>query len=281
MLDKPQTPMRTDYRAELDVSPLLTPDQVNYYMSLIGILRWAVELGRLDIYVDVTLLSSYMAQPRVGHMEQVLHIFAYLKCHLQSNLVFDPNEINWDEEKFKKYNWTSFYHNAQEAIPPNAPEPRVYSVQINAFCDSDHAGNKVTQKSHTGILIYANAAPIQWFSKVQNTIETSTFGSEFIAMRICVEMLEALRYKLRMLGIPIDGHANVFSDNNSVVMNATAPTSPLKKKHNPIAYHRVREAIAAGTLHIAKVKSEENLADAFTKSLSGVKLCYLMSRILW
>jgi hypothetical protein len=85
--------MRTDYRAELEVSPLLTPDQANYYMSLIGILRWAVELGRLDIYVDVTLLSSYMAQPRVGHMEQVLHIFAYLKCHLQSNLVFDPNEI--------------------------------------------------------------------------------------------------------------------------------------------------------------------------------------------
>jgi hypothetical protein len=273
--------MRTDYRAELDVSPLLTPDQANYYMSLIGILRWAVELGRLDIYVDVTLLSSYMAQPRVGHMEQVLHIFAYLKCHLQSNLVFDPNEINWDEEQFKKYDWTSFYYNAQEAIPPNSPEPRGYSVQINAFCDSDHAGNKVTRKSHTGILIYVNVAPIQWFSKVQNTVETSTFGSEFITMRICVEMLEALRYKLRMLGIPIDGPANVFCDNNSVVMNATVLTSPLKKKHNAIAYHRVREAIAAGTLRIAKIKSEENLADAFTKSLSGVKLRYLMSRILW
>ena len=100
-------------------------------------------------------------------------------------------------------------------------------------------------------------------------------------MGICVEMLEALRYKLRMLGIPIDGPANVFCDNNSVVMNATIPTSPLKKKHNAIAYHRVRESIAAGTLRIAKVKSEENLADAFTKSLSGVKLCCLMSRILW
>jgi hypothetical protein len=79
---KPKTPMRSDYRAELDVSPLLNADQANYYMSLIGILRWAVELGRLDIYVDVTLLSSYMAQPRRGHMEQVRHIFAYLKCHL-------------------------------------------------------------------------------------------------------------------------------------------------------------------------------------------------------
>jgi hypothetical protein len=205
-------------------------------------------------------------------MEQVLHIFAYLKCHLQSNLVFDPNEVQWDEDKFKQYDWTSFYHDAKESIPPNAPGPRGRAVQINAFCDSDHAGNKITRKSHTGILLYVNAAPVIWYSKLQNTVETSTFGSEFIAMRICVEMIEALRYKLRMFGVPIDGPANVFCDNNSVVINATIPTSPLKKKHNAIAYHRVREAIAAKTIQDAKVKSEENSADAFTKSLSGTKL---------
>ena len=208
---KPQTPMRSDYRPELDTSPLLTPEQANYYMSLIGILRWAVELGRLDIYIDVTLLSSFMAQPRIGHMEQVLHIFSYLKCHLQSNMVFDPNEINWDEEQFRKYDWKEFYHEAVEAVPPNAPAPRGISVQMNVFCDSDHAGNKVTRRSHTGILIYLNSAPIQWYSKAQNTVESSTFGSEFIAMRICVDMIKALRYKLRMFGISIDGPANVFA----------------------------------------------------------------------
>ncbi|MFN9980135.1 MAG: hypothetical protein ACK53Y_09490, partial [bacterium] len=63
--------MQTNYRPELDVSPLLDPEQANYYMSLIGILRWAVELGRLDIYIDVCLLSSHMCQPRIGHLEQV------------------------------------------------------------------------------------------------------------------------------------------------------------------------------------------------------------------
>jgi hypothetical protein len=146
-------------------------------MSLIGILRWAVELGRLDIYIDVTLLSSFMAQPHIGHMEQVLHIFSYLKCHLQSNMVFDPNEINWDEGQFRKYDWKEFYHEAIEAVLPNAPAPRGISVQMNVFCDSDHAGNKVTRRSHTGILIYLNSAPIQWYSKAQNTVESSTFGS--------------------------------------------------------------------------------------------------------
>ena len=100
-------------------------------------------------------------------------------------------------------------------------------------------------------------------------------------MRICVDMIEALRYKLRMFGIPVDGPANVFCDNNSVVINATIPTSPLKKKHNAIAYHRVREAIAAGIIRVAKVKSEENLADTFTKPLPGHKLRYLINRILW
>ncbi|MFN9957522.1 MAG: hypothetical protein ACK55I_30820, partial [bacterium] len=50
---KPSTPMQANYRPELDVSPILGPDQASYYMSLIGILRWAVELGRIDIYIDV------------------------------------------------------------------------------------------------------------------------------------------------------------------------------------------------------------------------------------
>lgn len=60
---KPYTPMQPGYRPELNVSPILNPDQANYYMSLIGILRWAVELGHIDIHVDVSLLSSYMCQP--------------------------------------------------------------------------------------------------------------------------------------------------------------------------------------------------------------------------
>jgi hypothetical protein len=162
-----------------------------------------------------------MAQPRIGHMEQVLHIFSYLKCHLQSNVVFDPNEIIWNEDQFNCYDWKDFCFEAKEPIPPNMPEPRGNPVQMNVFCNSDHAGNKLARHSHTGIPIYLNSAPIKWFSKAQNTVESSTFGSEFIVMQICVDMIEALRYKLRMFGIPIEGGANVFCDNNSVVINAT------------------------------------------------------------
>ncbi len=84
-----------------------------------------------------------------------------------------------------------------------------------------------------------------------------------------------------MFGIPLDGPANVFCDNNSVVINSTIPTSTLKKKHNSIAYHQVREAVAANTLQIAKVQSNENLADLLTKCLPSQLLRILIQKILW
>ena len=179
----------------------------------------------------------------------------------------DSTKVTWADNKFQERDWSDFYAEAKEELPPNMPEPHGKSVQINCFVDADHAGDVVTRRSHTGILIYVNRAPVIWYSKRQNTVETSTFGSEFIAMRIATELIEGLRYKLRMLGIPLDGPANVFGDNQSVITNASVPESPLKKKHVAICYHRVREACACGIMRIAKEDSETNLADIFTKNL--------------
>ncbi len=87
-----------------------------------------------------------------------------------------------------------------ESIPLNAPEPRGNPMLMSCFVDADHAGNKITRRSHTGIIIFCNHAPILWYSKRQNTVETSTLGSEFIATRLAVELIEGLRYKLCMFG---------------------------------------------------------------------------------
>ena len=86
----------------------------------------------------------------------------------------------------------------------------------------------------------------------QTTVETSTFGSEIIAMRIAVELIEALRYKLRMMGVPIEGSCNVLCDNELVVKNVKRPESACQKKHNLVAYHKSRESIAAGIIRVAK-----------------------------
>jgi hypothetical protein len=121
-------------------------------------------------------------------MREVLHIFAYLKYHLAASMVFDDMYVDWNACDFPQHNWISFYREAKEQIPPNMPEPRGHPVQINCFIDADHAGNKITRRSHTGILIFLNRAPILWYSKNQNTIESSTFGSEFVVTKIAVEL---------------------------------------------------------------------------------------------
>ena len=154
-------------------------------------------------------------------------------------------------------------------------------VQLNCFVDADHAGNQITRRSHTGVLLFVCRAPIIWYSKRQNTVETSTFGSEFIAAKTATEMIQALRYKLRMMGIPIDGPTNMFCDNEAVVRNSTMPESTLKKKHVAICYHRVREAYASGMIQIAKEDGATKLADVLTKSLPGPQLRYLIGRILY
>ena len=128
--------------------------------------------------------------------------------------------------------------------------------------------------------MYLNSAPILWYSKRQNTVETSTFGSEFVAMRQAFEMIKAMNYKLRMFGIPILETAKVFGDNNSVVLNCSVPESSLKKKHHSINYNYVRECVAAGIGLVYKVNSDENLADLFTKVLDREKRKKLVQIIL-
>ena len=88
------------------------------------------------------------------------------------------------------------------------------------------------------------------FSKRQNTVEAATFGSEIIAARLAKEKVQALRYKLRMMGINLDGPAIMCVDKGSVVSSISVPESKLKKKHLSICYHAVREAIAAGIIQV-------------------------------
>ena len=227
-------------------------------------------------------MSSQLALPREGHLEQVLHILGYLKEHKKLRLMMDSSYPDINEKWFKHYNWEDFYRDAKEAIPPKMPEPRGNYVTTSCFVDADLAGNKVTRRSQTGVLIFVNQAPIHYYSKKQPTVETSTFGAEFCAMKVAVEMIEALRYKLRMFGIPVgDGTNNstaIFCDNQAVYQNTVVPESTLKKKHHSIAYHRCREAVAACTVKIAKQGTEKNLADLFTKRMTAIRRRFLLER---
>ncbi len=119
------------------------------------------------------------------------------------------------------------------------------------------------------------------FSKRQNTCESSTYGSELVAMRIARDMVSALRIKLKCFGIPIAGPTNVFCDNNAVVQNVSIPESTLAKKHNAINYHIIREAVAAGIIRVGKEDTLTNIADVFTKLVPFTRKYQLLSPFLW
>ena len=96
-------------------------------------------------------------------------------------------------------------------------------------------------------------ALIQWYSKRKNTVESSTFGAEFIELKIATEMNDALYYKLRILGVTLQCPTRVMCDNQIVFISGSFPGSILKKKHCYIAYQRVRDCIAASKyLYILK-----------------------------
>lgn len=263
------SPISNNYRPEVDVTEELEGEAASYYHSLIGVLRWIVELGRVDIDVEVSMMSSHLALPRKGHLQQLFHIFAYLKKHHNAEMVFDPSDPVVESSQFERQDWshTVYGDDLVEELPPDMPPPRGQGFRMRVFVDSDHAGDTVTRRSRTGFLVYLNCAPIYWLSKKQTSCETSTFGSEFVAMKQATEYVRGLRYKLRMMGIPVEEPTLVYGDNQSVLANTTMPSSTLKKKSNSIAYHFVREGCARDEWRTTYINTHLNPADMLTKPL--------------
>jgi hypothetical protein len=197
-------------------------------------------------------------------------------------MVFDPTYAEIEMSSFKECDWREFYGNVSEPMPPNMPEPRGKEVEVRLYVDSDHAGDQLVRRSRTGYFVYLNSAPLIWFSKRQPTVETSVFGAEFVAMKNGMEAVRGLRYKLRMMGIPIEGPAFVYGDNMSVVHNTQRPESMLKKKSNSICYHYCRESVAMNECITGHVPTKQNFADLCTKVIpGGVQRDFLVTSILY
>jgi hypothetical protein len=138
-----------------------------------------------------------------------------------------------------------FYPDAGEEIPKDLPPEKGPRVRMTIYVDAHQAHDLITKISITGILFILNNITIRWISKRQKTVETSTYGSELVVSRIATVLILEIRYMLRSLRVALDGPALMLGDNISVVFNTTVPSSVLKKQHDEIAYHRVRENIAA------------------------------------
>ena len=267
-----KTPLPEGCHPELDKSELLKPDMIQKYQMLLGSAQWAVTLNRLDIAFAVSSLSRFCVTPRLGHLKLALHLFGYLKKNPNRALLMDSRPLRIDEE----FNGPSFhpdfledYDGATELLDPSLPTPYGDELPSTIFFDADWAHDAVTRRSITGLLSLIGSAPVNYMSKRQGCIATSTYCAEFIAMRAAVEEAISLRYMLRCLGIPVTSPTKLFGDNFGVIQTANVPESEMKRKHVSIAYHFVREAIAAKIIDLHWISSSENFSDICTKSLGS------------
>ena len=122
-----------------------------------------------------------------------------------------------------------------------------------------------TCKSLTGCLHFVYKTPVDWYSKRQATVETATYGSEFVAAKTATEQIMDIRQTLRYLGAPIGAKSFLFGDNRSVFTSATLPHSTITKRHNILAFQRVREAIAVKLMAFYWIQSAYNLSDMLSK----------------
>ena len=143
----------------------------------------------------------------------------------------------------------------------------------SSYVDTNLYHDQVTGRALTAILHMVNSTPVDWYRKRQNTEETATYESEFVAAKTAIDQIIDLRLTLRYLGVPICKKSYLFGDNRSVIDSSTFPTSSLKKRHLALAYCRVRDAIASTVIAFHWICGSKNPADILSKhwAYSGIK----------
>ena len=251
---------------ELDTSKLLDEGGIKLYQSFIGTLQWVVTLGRLDIFSAVMTMSSFRSAPREGHLTRVKRIYGYLKKMRHGSTTFRVTQPDYSSIPTDQHDWMkSIYGKVEESIPHNAPEVKGPTVIHTVYKDANLCHDMVTGRSVTGIIHLLNKTVVDYTSKKQPRVETSTYGSEFMAARLATEQIIDMRLTLRYLGVDIKGPTYMFGDNKSVVDSSSFPRSKLHKRHNLLSYHRVREAIVGGIMYFIHIPTELNPADILTK----------------
>ena len=264
-----QSPLEKGDHPELDDTELLDAEWTQKYQSLVGALQWAVSIGRIDVTTAVMSMSSFRAAPRKGHLDRVKRIYGYLAKFDNAALRIRVNEPDYSQLQDPVYDWAySVYGDGEELLPHKMPEPLGNYVTLTHYVDANLYHDMLTGKAVTGILHFANQTPIEWFSKKQSTVETATYGSEFVAARTCVEQCLDLRYTLRYLGVPLRGKSYMFGDNESVVNSSMHPHAKLHKRHTMLSFHRVRQAIAHKIVSFFHINGNINPADMVSKHWS-------------
>lgn len=235
------TPMGTNCRLEKTDSS----DEVDQtlYRGMIGSLLY-LTASRPDIAFSVGVCARYQACPRESHLKCVKRIFKYLHGTRDLGL---------------------FY-------------PRNSSLDLVGYCDADYAGCKMDRCSTSGLCHFLGSSLISWSSKKQMCVALSTAESEYIAAGSCCTQLLWLQYQLRDFGVEVKC-SPILCDNSSAINISKNPVQHSRTKHIDVRYHFLKEHVEQGDVVLNFVKTENQLADIFTKPLPFDRFCCIRGEL--
>jgi len=219
-------------------------DSTKYRQSIRSLLYLAI-CTRPDILFSVSKASRKVENPTYEDWLNVLRIFRYLKGKPNYGIKFISKE----------------------------------SFNLNAYVDADLGGDKEIRKSTTGFLLTINGSPTSWYSKLQHCVSVSTAESEYYSIHECARHCMWYKNLFKELRINL-GCININCDNKTVIYNSNNQTINPKSKHIGLQYHSIRELIKLNEVKLEYIKSNENLADGFTKYLNSTLIKRFREKLL-
>jgi len=236
-----KTPMPTNGHLDLDEGGK-SVDQT-LYRSMIGSLLY-LTASRPDIMFSVCMCARFQANPKKSHISAVKRILRYLK--------HTPSIGLW--------------------------YPKGASFTLLGYSDSDFAGCRVNHKSTSGGCHSLGCSLVSWSSKKQNSVALSTAEAEYIAAGACCAQILYMKQSLLDYGVVLD-RIPLLCDNESAVKIANNPVQHSRTKHIDIRHHFLRDHVARNDILLCGVRSEDQLADIFTKPLDESTFCRLRSEL--
>jgi hypothetical protein len=198
------SPLEKGNHPETNDSKFLDSMGMQQYQSLIGAMQWAVSIGRLDITTAIMTLSSFRAMPQRGHLDCVKRVYGYLSKMKEGIIHVHTDKLDYSGLAEQDLDWTaSVYGNVSKILPTDAPTLLGKYVTLTHYFDANLFHGMLTGRSITGLLHLLNKTPNDWYSKKQATVETATYGSEFIATRTCVDQVIDHHTSICYLGVLI------------------------------------------------------------------------------
>ncbi|XP_019092233.1 PREDICTED: uncharacterized protein LOC109129081 [Camelina sativa] len=236
------TPLEQNHKLPLDDGPLLTDPKP--YRRLVGRLLYLLHT-RPELSYSVHVLAQFMKEPREAHWNAALRVVCFLKGAPGQGILLKADQ----------------------------------DLSLHVYCDSDWSSCPLTRRSLNAYVVLLGDSPIAWKTKKQDVVSHSSAEAEYRSMAFALKEIMWLRKLLTGLGVKQCSPAHLYCDNQAALHIASNPVFHERTKHIENDCHAVRDAVLYGTLSTHHVRTNEQLADIFTKALGRCQFEYIVSKL--